>query len=93
MIMNNKKKYVKPLADITESTYSCFLCASTTTAVRFGNANDEHGTAGWVNEGYGGEEVDDGRTEGGEVITIGGDAGGDLDSRSKSGGLWDDDED
>ncbi len=89
MIMNNKKEYVKPLAVITESTYSCFLCASTTTAVRFGNANDEHGTAGWVNEGYQGQDVVDGRTEGGEVIGINDDVNGDFDSRSKSSMIWD----
>lgn len=87
--MNNKKEYVKPLAVITESTYSCFLCASTTTAVRFGNANDEHGTAGWVNEGYEGKDVDDGRTEGGSVIDVIDDTSGGLDSRSKSSMIWD----
>ena len=68
--MTNLKQYVKPETDITESTYTCFLCASTTTAVRFGNETDEHGTAGWVNEGYDGKDVEDGRTEGGSVIDI-----------------------
>ena len=90
--MNNLKQYVKPETDITESTYTCFLCASTTTAVRFGNETDEHGTAGWVNEGYDGKDVEDGRTEGGSVIDIIDDTEGDLDSRSKSGGLWGDED-
>lgn len=90
--MTNLKQYVKPETDITESTYTCFLCASTTTAVRFGNETDEHGTAGWVNEGYDGKDVEDGRTEGGSVIDIIDDTEGDLDSRSKSGGLWGDED-
>jgi hypothetical protein len=89
MIMNNLKQYVKPETDITESTYTGFLCASTIRAVRFGNATDEHGTAGWVNEGYSGEDVVDGRTEGGQVIGIDDDTDFDLDSRSKSGSFWD----
>lgn len=45
-----------------------------------------------MNEGYDGKDVEDGRTEGGSVIDIIDDTGGDLDSRSKSGGLWDDEE-
>ena len=89
MIMNNLKQYVKPETEITESVYTGFLCASTIRAVRFGNENDEHGTAGWVNEGYDGKGVDDGRTEGGSVIDVVDDTNGEFDSRSKSSMIWD----
>lgn len=93
---NMKKKYVKPEVAVTAYLYEGFLCATMTKNVRFGNVHDKYGTAGWLDEGYTGEhvELDDDRLEGGEAISIVDDTSGDLDSRSKGGGLWaDDDED
>lgn len=91
-----KKKYVKPEVAVTAYLYEGFLCATMTKNVRFGNVHDKYGTAGWLDEGYTDQQVelDDGRPEGGEAISIVDDSSGDLDSRSKGGGLWaDDDED